>query len=48
MPGRKMKTEALLVAIFLPDIFLLSMVCLAGEPSFAGLLQSRLRSLLLT
>jgi hypothetical protein len=33
MPGRKMKAGALIV-IFLPDIFLLSMVCIAGEPGF--------------
>jgi hypothetical protein len=34
MPGRKMKTTCALGAIFLPAIFLLSMVCLAGEPGF--------------
>jgi hypothetical protein len=31
MPGRKMITARALIAIFLPAIFLLSIVCISGE-----------------
>ncbi|MGH9834849.1 MAG: hypothetical protein ACREBD_33220 [Blastocatellia bacterium] len=34
MPGRKMKTRSGFIAIFLPAIFLLFEIALAGEPDF--------------
>jgi hypothetical protein len=32
--GQKNQDRRALMVIFLPDIFLLSMVCIAGEPDF--------------
>jgi hypothetical protein len=31
MPGRKMKAKHALITIFLPDIFLFSIVCTSGQ-----------------
>jgi hypothetical protein len=40
MPGRKIEDRRALIAIFLPAIFLLSIVCRAGEPGIEGYDQS--------